>query len=81
MRLHTSKPSPLSSPYDTGAYANIRQGERSGTQGRAPWTSTFQSTNKITAEQNTMKDQENTTYATEVCEHSIISLYNNSICQ
>ena len=81
MRLHTTQPSPWSSLYDTGAYPNIQQGERSGMQGRAPQTSTFWSTNKITAEQNTTKDQENTTYATEVCEHSIISLYNNSICQ
>ena len=56
MRLHTSKPSRWSLPYDTGAYANIWQGERSGMQGRAPWTSTFWSKNKITAEQNTMKD-------------------------
>ena len=80
MRLHTSKPNPWSLTYDTGAYTNIQQGERSGTQGRAPWTSTFWSTNKITAEQNTTKDQENAMYATEVCEHSIISLYNNSIC-
>ena len=81
MTLHTSEPSPWSWPFDTGAYANIQQGERSGMQGRAPWTLTFQSMNKITAEQDTMKDQENTTYVTEVCEHSIISLYKNLICQ
>ena len=79
MTLHTSKPNPWSSLYDRGAYTNIWQGERSGTQGRAPWTSTLQSMNKITAKQNTMKDQENTMYATEVCEHSIISLCNISI--
>ena len=53
---------------------------RSGTQGRAPWKLTFWSKNKISVEQNTMKDQENTTYVTEVCEHSIISWYNNLIC-
>ena len=28
--------------------------------------------NTISAEQNTMKDQENSTHATEVCEHTII---------
>ena len=56
MRLHTHKPGPWSSPYDTGAYANIQQGERSGVQGRAPWTSTFWSKNKIIAESHTAKD-------------------------
>ena len=56
MRLHTSKPGSWSSPYDTGAYANIRQGESSGTQGRASRTRTLWNKNKITAEQNTMKD-------------------------
>ena len=80
MRLHTSKQGSWSSSYDTGAYSDIWQGERSGVQGRASWTSTLWSKNKIIAEQNTMKDKENTTYATEVCEHSKISLYNNSIC-
>ena len=47
---------PWSSPYDPGAYANIWQGERSGTQGRAPQTLTFQSKNKIIAESHTAKD-------------------------
>ena len=42
-RSHTSKPSPRSSPYDTGAYTNIWQRKRLGTQGRAPQASTFQS--------------------------------------
>ena len=56
MRLHTCKPGPWSLPYDTGAYANIRQGERSGAQGRAPQTLTFWSKNKITAESHTVKD-------------------------
>ena len=56
MRLHTHKPGPWSLPYNTGAHANIRQGERSGTQGRAPWTSTFQSKNKIIAKSNPEKD-------------------------
>ena len=56
MRLHTRKPGPWSVPYDTGAYANIWQGERSGTQGRAPWTSAFQSKNKIIAKSNLEKD-------------------------
>ena len=56
MRLHTHKPGPWSSPYNTGAYANIQQGERSGAQGRAPWTSTFWSKNKIIAELHTAKD-------------------------
>ena len=56
MRLHTRKPGSWSSPYDTGAYANIQQGERSGAQGRASQTSTLWSKNKIIAEQNTMKD-------------------------
>ena len=81
MRLHTRKPSPWSLPYDTGACANIRQGETSGMQGRAPRTSTLWSKNKIIAKQNPVKDLENTAYATEVCEHSIISLYNDSPCQ
>ena len=56
MRLHTRKPGPWSSPYDTGAYANIQQGESSGTQGRAPWTSTLWSKNKIIAKQNPVED-------------------------
>ena len=30
--------------------------------------------NMISAEQNPMKDQENSTHATEVCEHAIIFL-------
>ena len=46
--LYTSKPGSRSSPYNPGAYANIWQGERSGMQGRTPWTSTFWS--------NTVKD-------------------------
>ena len=29
---------------------------------------------------NSMKDQENSTHVTEVCEHAIIIFYNNSIC-
>ena len=56
MRLHTREPGPWSSPYDTGAYANIWQGERSGVQGRASWTSTFWSKNKIIAKPNPVKD-------------------------
>ena len=56
MRLHTRKPGPWSSPYDTGAYANIRQGERSGMQGRASQTSTLWSKNKIIAKPNPVKD-------------------------
>ena len=43
-------------PYDTGAYANIWQGERSDPQGRAPQTSTFGSKNKIIAKLNPVKD-------------------------
>ena len=56
MRLHTHKSDPWSSLYDTGAYANIQQGERSGAQGRASWTSTLWSKNKIIAKQNPAKD-------------------------
>ena len=56
MRLYTRKPGPWFLLYGTGAYANIRQGEGSGMQGRAPWTSTFWSKNKIIAEPNTTKD-------------------------
>ena len=59
-------------PYDTGAYTNIRQRKRSGQQGRAPQALTLWSTNTISAKQNTMKDQENSTHATEVCEYAII---------
>ena len=47
---------PWSLPYHTGAYANIWQGERSGTQGGASWTSTLWSKNKIIAKQNPAKD-------------------------
>ena len=36
--------------------------------------------NTISAEQNTMKDQENSMHVTEVCEHAIKLLYNNLIC-
>ena len=35
-------------------------------QGRAPWAPTLWSMNTISAEQNTMKDQENSTHATQV---------------
>ena len=56
MRLHTHKPGPWSMPYDTGAYANIWQGERSGAQGRASQTLTFWSKNKIIAKPNPVKD-------------------------
>ena len=56
MRLHTRKPGPWSSPYNTGAYANIRQGERSGVQERASQTLTLWSKNKIIAKQNPVKD-------------------------
>ena len=55
-RSHTRKPGLWSLPYDTGVYANIRQGERSGAQGRAPRTSTFWSKNKIIAKSNPAKD-------------------------
>ena len=72
---------PWTSPYDTGAHTNIWQRERSGTQGRAPQALTFWSMNTISAEQNTMKDQENSMHATEVCEHAMKLLYNNLICQ
>ena len=47
---------PWSSPYITGAYANIWEGERSGAQGRASWTSTLMSKNKIIAKLNPVKD-------------------------
>ena len=53
-------------PYDTGADTIIQQGERSHTQGRAPQALTFWSTYTISAEQNTMKDQENSTHVTQV---------------
>ena len=71
---------PWTSPYDTGAYTNIRQRKRSGTQGRAPQALTLWNTNTISAEQNTTKDQKNSMHATEVCEHAIIFWYNNLIC-
>ena len=71
-RPHTSQPSPCTSPYDAGAYTNIRQRKRSGTQGRAPWAPTLWSTNTISAEQNTTQDQENSMHVTEICEYAII---------
>ena len=58
--------------YDVGAYTSIWQRKRSGPQGRATWAPTLWCTNMIPAEQNSMKNQENSTHATEVCEHAII---------
>ena len=43
-------------------------------QGRAPLAPTLWSMNTISAEQNSMKDQENSMHAAEVCEHAIIFL-------
>ena len=45
---------------------------RAGPQGRAPWAPTLWSMNTISAEQNTMKDQENSIHVTEVYKYAII---------
>ena len=71
LRPHTSQPSSWTLPYDTGAYTNIRQRKRAGPQGKAPWAPTLWSMNTISAEQNTMQDQENSMHATEICEYTI----------
>ena len=71
-RPHTSQSSPWTSPYDAGAYTNIWQRKRSGLQGRAPQAPTLWSTYMISAEQNSKKDKENSTHATEICQYAII---------
>ena len=40
-------------------------------QGGTPWVPTLWSTNTISAEQNTMQDQENAMHATEISEYAI----------
>ena len=77
---HTSQPSPWTLPYDAGANTNIWQRKRSGTQGGAPWAPTLWSMNTISAEQNTMQDQENSMHATEICEYAVTFCTTNSIC-
>ena len=58
----------------------MMQRKRSGTQGGAPWAQTLWSTNMISAEQNTMQDQENSMHATEICEYAVTFCTTNLIC-
>ena len=51
-----------------------------GPQRRATWALSLWGMNTITAEQNSMKNQENSMHVTEVCEYAIIIFYSNSIC-